>query len=86
MAEDSEKTIKEFLFQTENKDKRYFHMNEMTHKMTHMKKIWMVGKSNFNTNLKLKSIYFRFENVNCIIKSIKHVKVSKEDFINYTVS
>ena len=86
MAEDSEKTKKEFLFQTENKDKRYFHMNEMTHKMTHMKKIWMVSKSNFNTNLKLKSINFRFENVNCIIKSIKHVKVSKEDFINYTVS
>ena len=49
MAEDSEKTKKEFLFQTENKDKRYFHMNEMTHKMTHMKKIWMVSKSNFYT-------------------------------------
>ena len=89
MAEDSEKTKKEFLFQTENKDKRYFHMNEMTHKMTHMKKIWMVSKSNFNTIfgfLELKSFHFRFENVNCIIKSIKHVKVSKEDFINYTVS
>ena len=86
MAENSEKTKKEFLFQTENKDKRYFHMNEMTHKMTHMKKIWMVSKSNFNTNIKLKSFHFRFENVNCIIKSIKHVKVSKEDFINYMVS
>ena len=37
-------------------------------------------------NSSTKIEYFRFENVKRIIKSIGHVKVSKEDFINYTVS
>ena len=44
MAKESEKNKNEFLFETEDRDRRYFHMNEMAHKMTHMKKIWMVNK------------------------------------------
>ena len=44
MAKESEKNKKEFLFETEDRDRRYFHMNEMAHKMTHMKKIWMVNQ------------------------------------------
>ena len=42
MAETESK--KEFLFETENEDRRYYHMHEMAHKMTHIKKIWMVRK------------------------------------------
>ena len=79
------------LFQKVPSDDPYFKMNEVAQQMNNVPKSWMVSPSECSTNFDLVVVYwhiiiFRYEPAINIMMNIKHVKVTKEDFIKDIVS